>query len=302
MKVRKVIAIGETSYNVIFQDGVPQRGFPGGRILNASASLAKAGIPSTFVSECGNDFVGDLVVDFLRNAGVNTNSIDRFSDGTTCTVFEYGDRNVHYGRYPMDRFNVVWPRIDEDDIVIFGALYAADEPQRQRLFEIIRYAQERKAIILYMPGFYYSLNFGITKIMTAILENLEVTNIVLADSRDIKNIFGDFTGDKVYREKIKFYCPNFVYLDDVKSATVYTATGEIKCSGEGNADRNSLAWCSGFIAGLVYGIFANEITYDELNGTSVGKWDEIIKIAYRFGEASGSDANIISEDFVKFLK
>ena len=302
MKERKVIAIGETSYNVIFKDGASQKGFPGGRILNASASLAKAGIPSTFVSECGNDFVGDLAVDFLQKAGVNTNSIDRFSDGTTCTVFEYGDRNVHYGRYPMNRFNVVWPRIDEDDIVIFGALYAAEEAQRQRLFEIIRYAQERKAIILYMPGFYYSLNFGITKIMTAILENLEVTNIVLADSRDIKNIFGDFTGDKVYKEKIKFYCPNFVYLDEAKAATVYSANGEAKCDGEGSADRNSLAWCSGFVAGLVYGIFDKEITYEALNCTSVEKWNEIVEIAYSFGEASCTDGNIIPEDFVKSLK
>ena len=302
MKERKVIAIGETSYNVLFKDGMPYKGFPGGRILNAAASLAKAGIATSFVSECGNDFVGDLAVDFLQESGADVKSIDRFTDGTTCTVFEYGDRCVHYGRYPMDRFNVVWPRIDEDDIIIFGAVYAAEEPQRNRLFEIIRYAQERKAIIMYLPGFYYSLNFGITKIMTAILENLEVSNIVLADSRDIKNIFGDYTGDKVYQDKIKFYCPNFVYLDDAKSATVYTDNGSCTFNGSDACDRNSLAWSSGFVAGLAYGIISGGILYDGLNSVSTETWNEILKTAYHFGEAACSDKNIIPDDFVMTLK
>lgn len=231
--MRKIIAIGESIFDIIFKDGVPSVGFPGGRILNASASIAKLGIPTTFVSECAMDYIGEKVVGFLTENKVDVNSIDRYVDGTTRLDVINESSRVEYGIYPEDRFDVVWPRIDEDDIVIFGSWYAVDAPQRERLYEVLRYASERKAILFNIPGFYHDENFRMTKVMPAVLENLEISNLVLTNPIDIKSLFGNMTPDETYREKVSFYCPNYINVPSKEHIQAYFGKGRQIVEGDG---------------------------------------------------------------------
>ncbi len=142
--MRKIIAIGESVLDTLFENRQHVKAFVGGRIANAAASLGMLGIHVSMVSECCTDIVGDTIINFFNRHQVDVKSIDRFTDGATAFSAIFNDpqetRIVNYGKYPDDRFDVVWPRIDEDDIVIFGSLYAIDVPQRERLFEMISYA------------------------------------------------------------------------------------------------------------------------------------------------------------------
>ena len=117
--------------------------------------------------------------------------------------------------------DVVWPRIDENDIVLFGSLYAIDSPQREHLFELVQYARERKALIVYLPGFQHGINFRITRVMTAILENLEISDIVIAHERDINNIFPGESAAEAYRNHIEFYCPTYLHINPDLSVTMF---------------------------------------------------------------------------------
>lgn len=301
--MRKIIAIGECVYDILFEDKKPKESYPGGRIINAAASTAIAGIPTTVVSECADDFLGNIIVDFLASHGVGVNSVDKFTDGATAASIIYSDNGtfnrVKYGSYPNDRFDVVWPRIDEDDIIIFGSFYSVEPAARKHLFEMVTYAVERKAIIIYLPGFHRDLNYQITKVTTAILENLEVSNIVIANRADMKNIFDIDNPTAAFKNKVEFYCPNFLSIGSNKDLALFTNNTKLDFSNAGNADSTDLGWNAGLCAGLIYGLIANDVTLKNINSLEASVWAQIIDEAYSFAEDASKKANknCISSEF-----
>lgn len=307
--MRKIIAIGESVIDMLFRDGRPERSFVGGRLANSAAALGQIGLPVSMVSECGSDRVGDMVVDFLTAHNVDVASVDRFTDGTTAFSAIFCDTGkekkiVNYGRYPADRFDVVWPRIDEDDIVIFGSLYAIDTPQRERLFELISYAAERKAIIVYLPGFQHGINMRITRVMPAILENLEIADIVIAHETDINSIFPGETGEQAFRNHIEFYCPTYFHINPDLGVTLFS-TGkrhDFGCGASRSTD-NLLGWQSGFAAGVIYRILTDGLTREELPTADDDTWQGIIDTATAFAaECAATPDNCLTADFAAARK
>ena len=51
--MRKVIGIGETVLDIIFKNDQPIQAVPGGSTFNALISLARSGVPTSFISETG---------------------------------------------------------------------------------------------------------------------------------------------------------------------------------------------------------------------------------------------------------
>lgn len=300
--MRKIIAIGESVLDTIFSGGQPIKSFVGGRVANAAASLAVAGVPCTMVSECTTDSVGDIIMDFLVNHGVDVSSVDRYPDGSTrlSAIFVDGDKQhiVNYGEYPEERFDVVWPRIDEDDIVLIGSLYAVDLPQRNRLFDLLKHAIERKAIIVYLPGLQHGISFRITHVMPHILENLEVSQLVIATRHDLDTIFPDEESGECYQNHIRFYDNTFVFIDDQLQETVYRGDKTFKAQPDSPApaDVNLLGWQSGLTAGIIFQLISLGITHENF-GTLTGKtWQEIIAQARIWAlNAAQSDDHCINK-------
>lgn len=298
--MRKVIAIGESVLDLIFDNNIPVKSFPGGRIINSAASIATAGVATTVVSECGADKVGDAIVDYLAKHNVITSSIDRFTDGNSSLSLIFSDSatRMKYGRYPVDRFDVVWTRIDEDDIVIFGSFYSIDTALRLRFFEMLTYATERKAILIYLPGFQKNANCRITKIMTAILENLEVSSLVIAKKADTLNIFEDTDAERVFKNKIKFYCSNYIHIEDDYNLSLFSSNNIERYNNTGDIPVNTLGWHAGFCAGIMYGLLLNDVKQSTLNAIDTDMWSRIVKCAYLFAhESSSGNTNCISEVF-----
>ena len=46
--MRKIYAIGETVFDIIFKNGQPQAAKPGGAMLNSAVSLGRMGLPAIF--------------------------------------------------------------------------------------------------------------------------------------------------------------------------------------------------------------------------------------------------------------
>ena len=59
--MRKVIGIGETILDIIFRDEQPIGAVPGGSMFNGLISLGRVGVSSAFISETGNDRVGQKI-------------------------------------------------------------------------------------------------------------------------------------------------------------------------------------------------------------------------------------------------
>ena len=69
--MRKVIGIGETVLDIIFKDGKPVGAVPGGSVFNGVISLGRSGVNASFISETGNDRVGESIILFAKENGVN---------------------------------------------------------------------------------------------------------------------------------------------------------------------------------------------------------------------------------------
>lgn len=303
--MRKIITIGESILDTIYQNHQPVCSFVGGRVSNAAAALGDLGLPVSMVSECCTDKVGDWVVDFFEKHHVDTKSIDRYTDGSTplAAIFKDDgeqDQIVNYGTYPANRFNVIWPRIDEDDILLFGSYYAIDEPQRERLYDLLSYAAERKAIVIYLPGFQHGTQFNITKVMPSILENFEVSSIVIDHDNDINTMFPNQDSDKVYNNHIKFYGPTYIHITPGTCATIYKGIDKtnVPFSCQSN---NHLGWQAGFIAGVIHQLIEHDIKHGNLEVMEPSKWQQLITSTFDFAAcAAASQANTLSAEFVKF--
>ena len=279
--MRKIITIGESVLDTLYEGGRPVKAFVGGRIACAAATLGAIGHNVAMVSECATDRVGDLVIDFLERHNVDTHSIDRYTDGTTplAAIFaNEGDRRdtiVNYGRYPADRFDVIWPRIDENDIVLFGSLYAIDTPQRERLFELVTYAAQRKAILLYLPGFQHGINFRITRVMPAILENLEIADLVIAHDRDLHDIFPGESPEEAFHNHIEYYGDSYLHITAGLDVTLMRRGEQLTATTQGTTD-NLLGWQAGFTAGVIDRLISRDIDRDALRHLAPEQWRDII--------------------------
>ena len=58
--MRKVIGIGETILDIIFKNNQPTKALPGGSVFNAMISLGRLHTPVCFITELGQDRVGEF--------------------------------------------------------------------------------------------------------------------------------------------------------------------------------------------------------------------------------------------------
>ena len=121
--MRKVIGIGETILDIIFKNNQPTKALPGGSVFNAMISLGRLHTPVCFITELGQDRVGEMIQNFMHENNVTTEYVDIFCDGKSPASLAFLKEDnrteyMFYNQYPESRLNVVWPRIDADDILI----------------------------------------------------------------------------------------------------------------------------------------------------------------------------------------
>ena len=106
--MRKVIGIGETVLDIIFKNGKPIEAVPGGSSFNAVISLGRAGVNASFISEAGNDRIGEYVIQFLRDNGVNADNVSIFPESKSPLSLAFLDENnnadyIFYKDHPHDQ-------------------------------------------------------------------------------------------------------------------------------------------------------------------------------------------------------
>ncbi|MDE6460741.1 MAG: carbohydrate kinase family protein [Paramuribaculum sp.] len=280
--MRKIIIIGECTLDLLFPgdrntDTVQVTAKPGGRMLNAAALLGNCGYNVTYVSECASDPTGDMLLAFLQRNGVDTRSIDRYSDGITPLNLRFAPENelVCSRSYPKEKFDFVWPRIDADDIVVFGAFFSLNERVRTHIVELLNHAIERKAIIIYVPGLMPVPKSGITKMMPDILENLEMATIVLTRSSDLKTIFNETDSAKCYERHIRFYSDNYIHIDSEDSSVKLHHKDVVTSASKPELNENLETTASG-IAGAVAALVDKDIKLEDLPSLSVENMQYIV--------------------------
>lgn len=286
---RKIIIIGESSLEILFTDDIPGESFPGGVLLNAAARLGSDGRQVSFVSEAANDHVGDIIVNFLQSNGVDVRSIDRYTEGTTPVKLIFNGAegqtgsSVRYGSYPLESFGVVWPRTDPDDILVFGGNYCVDPRGHDRIYDIVKYAAERHAIVVYVPNFDMNRVHRITKVMPAILENFESSNIVVTRTADLRDIFNKENAAKAFSDHVSFYSFNMVNYDSPTGSLDFFHRKSVDKANAGQRQENR-HWFAAFVAGIIDALIKNDVTSATIDNIENETAVKIIQEAKSFAE------------------
>ena len=191
-------------------------------------------------------------------------------------------------------------KLEEDDIVVIGSYYALNPVLREKVLELLEQAREKKAIVYYDPNFRSSHKEEAIKLAPTIIENLEYADIVRGSQEDFYYMYNLRDAEKIYRDKIKFYCPNFLCTAGAEKITLRTASIAKEYDIPPLKAVSTIGAGDNFNAGIIYGLLKYDVRYDDLNTISEAKWDRIIRYGMEFAaEVCKSYSNSVSHEFAE---
>lgn len=308
--MRKVIGIGETMLDIIFKNGKPIEAVPGGSTFNGIVSLGRAGVKTVFVSETGNDRVGEYVRDFLRDNNVDTSAINIFQETKSPVSLAFLDKDnnadyIFYRDQKHDHMDFAYPDIQKDDIVVFGSFYAVNPALRPQVSGLLEYARQRGAIIYYDVNFRKAHQADVMKVTPNLIDNLEYADIVRGSKEDFEVLYKKDSAERVYRAETSFYCKRFIYTDGPNPVSVFSNNGFHKEYAMPKTETvSTIGAGDNFNAGFIYGMIKYGVTRDDVEqGLSEEVWDKLIATATAFSADCCKDIfNYISKEFGQQLQ
>ena len=309
--MRKVIGIGETVLDIIFQDEQPVSAVPGGSTFNAMISLGRSGVKCTFISETGNDRVGRRIMNFLEENGVDASYVSVYPESKSPLSLAFLNAQsdaeyIFYKDHPNDRLDFSYPEVNADDVVLFGSYYALNPVIRPQVLAFLQYAHQRGAILYYDVNFRAAHRHEVMKLTANFLENLELADIVRGSHEDFEAMFRMKDADSVYRTQISFYCKKFICTRGAEPLELRAEGGlkkkyEVKPLAE---VASTIGAGDNFNAGFIYGMINHGVTRSTVeNGLSEEQWDALISLAQRFSaECCKSINNHVSKEFGLLMK
>ncbi len=303
---RKVYGIGETVYDIIFKDGKPVTGHPGGSTFNCMISLGRCGIEGAFISETGNDKIGDLIVKFLEDNNLSGKYVNQFNDGKSALALAFLDKNNDavynfYKDYPKQRLELELPKLKKDDILVFGSFFALNNKVRAVVKQLVEQAYEAQAIIYYDPNYRSTHLPNRELLIPTLIENFQLSTIVRGSDEDFEHIYPNLSLDEVYAE-ISKHCPNLICTANKDGVSLITPRFENLYEVPKITPISTVGAGDNFNAGFVYALIANEIGYDAMANLDENTWKKLIDTAISFSsEVCMNYENYISTAFAEKL-
>lgn len=308
--MRKVIGIGETVLDIIFKGDQPIGAYPGGSTFNCIISLGRCGVSAQFISEAGTDRVGDQIVSFLRENGVDGSGVSRFPGSKSPLSLAFlNDRNdadyIFYKDHPHDRLDFTLPDVQADDIVVFGSYYALNPVIRPQVVSLLERARQRGAIIYYDVNFRPSHRDEVVRLTPNLLENLEYADIVRGSADDFDVLFHTTDPDRIYNAQIAFYCKKFILTRGAQPVVLRADSSlQREYAVKPIETVSTIGAGDNFNAGLIFGLLREGITRRDIDhGLSASQWDAVIGYAQLFSaEVCRSLYNYVSPEFGASMK
>lgn len=296
--------------DIIFKNGKPIEAVPGGSTFNGIVSLGRAGVKTVFVSETGNDRVGEYVRDFLRDNNVDTSAINVFQETKSPVSLAFLDKDnnadyIFYRDQKHDHMDFTYPDIQKDDIVVFGSFYAVNPALRPQVSGLLEYARQRGAIIYYDVNFRKAHQADVMKVTPNLIDNLEYADIVRGSKEDFEVLYKKDSAERVYRAETSFYCKRFIYTDGPNPVSIFSNNGFHKEYAMPKTETvSTIGAGDNFNAGFIYGMIKYGVTRDDVEqGLSEVVWDKLIATATAFSADCCKDIfNYISKEFGKQLQ
>ncbi|MDE7136825.1 MAG: hypothetical protein K2N91_09360 [Muribaculaceae bacterium] len=213
MPNRKIIFIGETWLDIFFKDSQPTHSSIGGCIVKIAETFASKGITPILLTEIGNDSIGKKINAKLISLGVDTGYADLYASKTSIVLRPEGGEPSRYDLPgPDEGFDITWPRIEKEDLIVVGGHIAIDQRVRGRLWSFLTNCKDRKATIVYIPDVNDPRIQRITRVMPTIFENLEIADLVITLPGDLRTLYGHDDADRAFKNNLEFYCQGAICL------------------------------------------------------------------------------------------
>lgn len=199
-----VVALGELliDFTCISTDGdgyPTMAAHPGGAPANFLAALTKFGAKTAFLGKVGDDALGKLLANTLRQAGINTDGLiispDVFTTMAFVTLDEHGDREFSFARKPGADTCITFSElnlslIDRARVFHFGTLSLTDEPSRSATYQAVEYARGKGKLITYDPNLRKPLWRDMEEARKQMLWGLSRADVVKISDEEVEFLFG----------------------------------------------------------------------------------------------------------------
>ena len=305
---RQIYTIGETVFDIIFKDNVPNHGNPGGSVLNSAVTLGRLGLKPIFLSDFCNDLIGQVIKTFLKENSVTSKPIIINNDKQTSIALAFLDQNNNaqyefYKQKPSQKdFQELDIEFQSNDVLLFGSFYAIMPEIRFCMSEVLKKAKDKETIIVYDPNFRKPHLKDLPKVKSFIEENIRFSDIVKGSDEDFSLIFNTLNDVETFKELEKINPKAHFFLTKADKGCSYYYKGVIK-----NFDVPKITPVStigagdNFNAGIVYSIIKQQITKTYLNNQlSEKQITEIVMDSVKFSQSvCQSTFNYISKEFAK---
>ena len=194
-----ILTIGEMLIDLT-QTGVSDQGipvytaFPGGAPANVAVAAAKLGASTAFIGKVGDDAFGKLLVDTVKNNGVNADGmIVTDTANTTLAVVslqQSGERDFAFYRKGFADTQLSESEISDDTlknthILHFGSVSMTEDPSRTATFNSALRAKNMGATITYDPNYRASLWDSVDDALVQMKMPLSIVDILKISDEEL---------------------------------------------------------------------------------------------------------------------
>lgn len=220
-----VHAIGESLYDLTFQNTHQVWACPGGSMLNSAVSLSRRSVPVRFYTEIGNDKTGDSLLTFLKSNNIISDSVSIYNGKTSLALaFLDAKGDAEYEFYtcrPDVPPDFLIPPVEQGDIMLFGSTYSRQPRNHENISRMAALVKKNDGILIYDPNFRKTAD-NRPEIIDLVSANIGLADIVRGSDQDFLNLFGAKNGAEAFRKVEAAGAKILIYTRNSEGVELFT--------------------------------------------------------------------------------